>query len=465
MPWHPADVAPTAQASKPAAAEPQVRSGSQAKLSEASKPALSNSQTPNSHTPSGQTEATKVAAAAPQQTTLPATTTKPAEPPRKADFGLDIARIDAEGTSVIAGYAAPLSRITVMADGEPVGTADTDETGNWVLVTPHRFASADPRIEVRPGDHMPVKVASVRKASPPSSEPVQTSIAAKSTADAPSPAPTPVSTAAAVTRKMMQRLERLTNEAGAEQTAPGGPAKTAARVDGPSTSPQRDAGTDNGDHATQRAAAPAVSRGAQDANEAQSRSAAAPAPDTAALAAARPTVLNTGGATKPQAVAVDDGRPGQDDRGSLMGTSAATAPAKPDTRLASATSTHRPDTAANGRQESLPVPVQFIYRQDVFTEQGEKAAALLLKYFKIKQFRSVSLSGHADERGTPKANMRLSRQRLERIRRYLREGGFEGELILVPKGENEKFSGVDRSKFTIDDLYQLDRRVEVITVQ
>ncbi len=36
-----------------------------------------------------------------------------------------------------------------------------------------------------------------------------------------------------------------------------------------------------------------------------------------------------------------------------------------------------------------------------------------------------------------------------------------GELDLVPKGKSEPFSGVDRSKFSGEALYQLDRRVEL----
>ncbi len=40
--------------------------------------------------------------------------------------------------------------------------------------------------------------------------------------------------------------------------------------------------------------------------------------------------------------------------------------------------------------------------------------------------------------------------------------GFEGELELVPKGESEPFAGVERGEYEREDLYQLDRRVELI---
>jgi hypothetical protein len=33
----------------------------------------------------------------------------------------------------------------------------------------------------------------------------------------------------------------------------------------------------------------------------------------------------------------------------------------------------------------------------------------------------------------------------------------------VPKGASEPFNGIDRSKYSLDDLMQLDRRVELRT--
>jgi len=58
--------------------------------------------------------------------------------------------------------------------------------------------------------------------------------------------------------------------------------------------------------------------------------------------------------------------------------------------------------------------------------------------------------------------MALSRERLATVKRFLRVSGFEGELELVPKGESEPFAGVERGEYEREDLYQLDRRVELI---
>ena len=113
----------------------------------------------------------------------------------------------------------------------------------------------------------------------------------------------------------------------------------------------------------------------------------------------------------------------------------------------------------------IPVPVTFIYNEDTLTAEGLRAATLLLEYLNIKNFSTVTLTGHADERGTHEYNLELSRQRLNSIARFLRDGGFKGELELVPKGETTPFAAVDRTLYPSDDLWQLDRRVELYGAQ
>jgi outer membrane protein OmpA-like peptidoglycan-associated protein len=79
----------------------------------------------------------------------------------------------------------------------------------------------------------------------------------------------------------------------------------------------------------------------------------------------------------------------------------------------------------------------------------------------LKKFGAVTLSGHADERGSPDYNMELSRQRLDTILRLLRDGGYQGKIDLLPKGATEPFRGVDRTRYPREELMQLDRRVEL----
>lgn len=113
----------------------------------------------------------------------------------------------------------------------------------------------------------------------------------------------------------------------------------------------------------------------------------------------------------------------------------------------------------------IPVPIMFVYNEAQLTPEGHRAVTLLLEYVKLEHLPAIELSGHADERGTDGYNIELSRERLEAVARILREGGYEGELKLKAKGKSEPFMGVDRSKYTKEALYQLDRRVELHIVR
>ncbi len=110
---------------------------------------------------------------------------------------------------------------------------------------------------------------------------------------------------------------------------------------------------------------------------------------------------------------------------------------------------------------TTPVPMTFVYNEATLTPEGSSAARLLLEYLTLKKFASVTLSGHADERGLPDYNMELSRQRLATIEHVLRDGGYQGKLDLLPKGATEPFMGIDRSRYPHEELMQLDRRVEL----
>ncbi len=111
----------------------------------------------------------------------------------------------------------------------------------------------------------------------------------------------------------------------------------------------------------------------------------------------------------------------------------------------------------------VPVPIQFVYRTSQFTPDGMKAARLVLNYLIASQFESVTLTGHADDRGPPEYNHALSHDRLLAVEAFLRRGGYKGRLHLIPKGESQPYRNVDRSKFTTSELHQLDRRVELVT--
>lgn len=140
-------------------------------------------------------------------------------------------------------------------------------------------------------------------------------------------------------------------------------------------------------------------------------------------------------------------------------------PSRQTTTIAKTQSAEKKETASgddsNASLVAIPVPIMFVYDEATLTPEGNRAAKLLLEYVTLKKLRSVSLTGHADERGTHVYNMDLSRERLAAVADILKRGGYNGELDLVPKGKTEPYRGVDRSQYSRDDLYQLDRRVEL----
>ena len=109
----------------------------------------------------------------------------------------------------------------------------------------------------------------------------------------------------------------------------------------------------------------------------------------------------------------------------------------------------------------LPQPIPFNYNEAELTFEGRHAAASLSKYLLSERLEVVTLSGHADERGSEPYNMELSRQRLDTVANYLRDAGYSGELVLLPKGTTEPFDIPGRRALARDEAYRLDRRVEL----
>ena len=374
-------------------------------------------------------------------------------------FGIDIARINGEGSSVIAGYANPGTPVTIFADGSPIGAVTADTSGDWVFITPHKFASMDPKLSLKAGDHMPKTVTALandQSAAPSARLGSTTRDTAPgwvgSNATARSATAAPKRTAEEVTRQMLQRLRKLTEEANAKARASGA-----------------------GDAAGQVVASPQPVS-ADDANRPTAVAERATSAGTD-ISPARPRIGEAGGAARPAVTAAAPVRTATAKRnttpadGAVRVAAALPKPSAPSTPPAPthAKPSHGDPMTASTREtaavSNLPVPVQFVYRKAELTEKGREAAKLLLAYLKAKRFKHVVLSGHADERGTRAANMALSRQRLGRIEELLRTGGFGGDLELVPKGESEKYTGVDRSQFDIEELWQLDRRVEVVSAE
>jgi outer membrane protein OmpA-like peptidoglycan-associated protein len=277
----------------------------------------------------------------------------PSDTPAKADEPssrpFDIAKVDPNGTSVFAGRSTPNSVITVLADGAALGSANTDENGEWVLVTEQRILNPNPKLSVQLG--------SIQQRG-------QVPLAAVN-------APVELRSAEAVTAQLMDALRLRVERARAdtEQASNGSdPTPVLAQAD---------------DAVAERGVSDVV---------------------TAAVGA---------------------------------------------------------NLAPTNSADFLPVPIKFIFREAAFTDDGAKAARLLLDYLLLTNPPSIRMSGHADERGTPEFNMKLSAERLETVSDFLRAGGYAGRVEILPKGDTAPFQGVDRTLMPRDQLYELDRRVEL----
>jgi outer membrane protein OmpA-like peptidoglycan-associated protein len=107
------------------------------------------------------------------------------------------------------------------------------------------------------------------------------------------------------------------------------------------------------------------------------------------------------------------------------------------------------------------VPITFVTDDTTLTPDGARAASLLSEYLRLKRPAGITLSGHADARGSDDYNMELSQRRLEAIQSFLRAAGYSGELSLVPRGKREPYLGIDRDRLAQSEIYQADRRVEL----
>ena len=317
----------------------------------------------------------------------------------------DVARIDPDGPSVFAGLATPNEIVNVLVDGVIVGTAKADANGEWVVITDRKIASADPKLAIAYGQRAPVpgRLASADRAS-----------RSYRTASAEREPRTVRDVDARVMRQLGDWVEAARRDATAREVAAAPSSATRA-----------------GDTA------------ANPATRSDAAAGSAPGADT-----------RENGASVQTTDAVPAGVPA-----TAAAPFAVASAASPSQERAAGSSL----AASTG--ETLPVPIRFVYREARFTPEGKAAAVLLLEYLRLKKIGTVTLTGHADERGSYDLNMDLSADRLRAVEAFLRDGGFRGELKLVPKGKTEPFSGVDRSRFDKQALYELDRRVELKVVR
>ncbi len=390
---------------------------------------------PAEKSPSSPETARKEAEKAIEQTTaaLSPSAAPPKPKPDDDDVDIDISRISADGSSVFAGRAEPNKYVTVLENGKPAGTVQADANGEWSLSTEHKFASTDPKLTYEVSDAPPPAP------TPPAPEP--------KVAEAPAAAPSN-SAASDAMKKFEDMVAEAREEAKKEEEAKKQEeqSQSAAAPSQPAEAPKPDTGTKTAEVAP---SAPAEATPPEQTPAGKPTVTEQPEPEKPATAEA-PRESREAAATSSTAASGASS-------GSASSGNSSSAAAKADTTVAAAATAG----AAAQKSVSIPVPIMFVYNEANLTPDGERAAKLLLEYLTLKRYSAIELTGHADERGTYEYNMDLSRERLNTVASRLKEGGYSGDLTLVPKGKSEPYTGVDRKRYTGEALFQLDRRVEL----
>lgn len=114
---------------------------------------------------------------------------------------------------------------------------------------------------------------------------------------------------------------------------------------------------------------------------------------------------------------------------------------------------------------AVPVPVQFETDRSDLTPEGIAAVTDIYGYLGQKPYRVVRIIGHTDPRGSDAYNLDLSKRRAQMVADYLRHLGYRGALEIVGRGRSERFQPDDPAKYSVDQLYAFDRRVEYQTVE
>lgn len=339
---------------------------------------------------------------------------------------IEIARIEAGGASVIAGRSPPNHRVVILANGREIATAVATDEGQWSVIVSDGIAAGPVELSVSamPASGGPAVVSTPRQLVVP---------------------PMPPSTRVAEAPPVKVWAPPMAASVPASKLSPAKAAVVPAERPSPPGQPQYQAESRAKAASDKQALeqfAAVVERARTDAAATAKRESS----DAGPASAAPPLGLGAAPAT-PAAPATAT---------PATVTTAAATPAVP-TRATSAL----PDPA----QVPIPVPITFVTDEIELTPDGARAAALLAEYLRLKRPEGISLSGHADSRGSDGYNMDLSKRRLETIERYLRQAGYAGKLSLTPKGKREPYVGVDRTKLSANEVYQADRRVELRLTQ
>jgi hypothetical protein len=109
-----------------------------------------------------------------------------------------------------------------------------------------------------------------------------------------------------------------------------------------------------------------------------------------------------------------------------------------------------------------PLPVTYEYDSANMTQDGKVFASRWWDQIKVLDSPVLTLVGHTDPRGSAPHNETLAIARAETLAKFLKEQGFEGNLVTVGFGFRCPVNFSTGAHYTQEQQWQIDRRVEVI---
>lgn len=114
---------------------------------------------------------------------------------------------------------------------------------------------------------------------------------------------------------------------------------------------------------------------------------------------------------------------------------------------------------------AVPVPVQFALNSSDLTPNGRKAVEDMYAFLTENAHRELTLIGHTDEQGQAAYNKALSLRRADSVKSYLYQLGYTGPVQIIGRGESQPFRPDDPAKYSLEQRYAFDRRVEYKIVE
>lgn len=111
--------------------------------------------------------------------------------------------------------------------------------------------------------------------------------------------------------------------------------------------------------------------------------------------------------------------------------------------------------------ERVALPITFEYDSTDFDAKGQAAAADLLDFLTRQGQGKITLIGHTDPRGDDAYNLALSQRRAEAVKRFLLDKRYGGTIHTEGRGEREPMAVDDPQAYSEDEMYRLQRRVEL----